>query len=643
MSAIAGLIMLDGSVADVGTIKKMLACMKHCGPDAQRAESCENAAFGHALLATTTEALHEAQPWTHEASGCVLVTDSRLDNREMLAALVGIVDRAIDSVGDAELIFAAYQKWGEACTEKLLGDFSFALWNPKTRQLFCARDQLGVRPFYYHFVEDRIFAFATTSTALGTLLSSPVALDEGRLADAMTEELEGHDRTSTFFREVRRLPPANSLRLEQGDAPKLHAYWQPLQNPPSPFPVSEDQWLSQLEALFVEAVHCRLRSHLPISAMLSGGLDSSSVVAIADKKLKADGKPVLSTFSAISENSDCAETRAIRLMQDAFTLSSTEIDPQKSPELIKAIAEQWSQLDEPFEAFNTLVHAQYLKAHQANTRIMLDGIAGDTLLTESDYLHDLARSGQWRRVWRESRASVRFWGPEASLVSFLRPLISEFLIPMPIRRLARYLRAIFRPLAAHEQALISPEFAQKVDLESRYKTLATNAAGIKQTNEAGQLACTVMAGSYSANGVERYHRLASRYGIEPRHPFLDRRLVEFCAWLPLELRLRDGYPKWAMRQVMSPRLPPEIVWRRGKEHLGWQFNYALWQQAGKSLTAFPLEPLLEQALLDTVQTRYRQLHNLTDFGTVNEDHVEPFLRLSAINCWLKKIGQFEQN
>lgn len=639
MSAIAGFVLLDGRSAEVDTIKNMLASMKHCGPDDQKFVLFENAAFGHTLLATTPEALNEAQPWTDKGTGCVVVADSRLDNREILATLLGFGERAIDSIGDAELIFAAHREWGEACAEKLLGDFSYAIWDPAARTLFCARDQLGVRPFYYHLIPEKIFAFATTSESLRVLLEKPIALDEGRLADAMTDELEGHDRTSTFFRDIKRLPPANTLILQQTSLPHLRSYWHPLQNPPSPFPNTEKQWLDQLESLFIEAVHCRLRSNSPISAMLSGGLDSSAVIAIASEKLKLDRKPDLTTFSAVSNDKDCAETQAIRLMQTAFKLKSCEIDPEKSPDLLTSIASQWPDLDEPFEASNTLVHAQYLKAREANTRIMLDGIDADGLLTEADFLQDLARSGQWRRVWRESRASVRFWGSDAKLGHFLRPLVSEFLIPKPIRRFVRGLRGKSRSSNGGEQRLIRPEFAQHVELGSRYKALAANAAGVGGADESGHQAYSVMAGSYSANAIERYHRLASRYGIEPRHAFLDRRLVEFCAWLPLELRLRDGYPKWALRQVMGTHLPGEIAWRRGKEHLGWAFSKALWQQSGKELTEHPLHPWLQEVVLDTVQTRYLELNNLQSLKEVNENDVEPLLKLASTNFWLMRTAK----
>ena len=637
MSAIAGLVMLDGSAANIDVMKKMLGSMKHCGPDAQHSWQSDNAAFGQALLATTPEALNEAQPWTDKTSGCIVVTDSRLDNREILAASLGLNDRAIDTIGDAELIFAAYQAWGEACPEKLLGDFTFAIWNPKTTRLFCVRDQLGIRPFYYHTIADKIFAFATTSEALRPLLQKPSVLDEGRLADALTDQLEGYDRTSTFFRDIKRLPPAHSLSLQLQAAPRLHCYWQPLQNPPTPFPGTEKQWLEQLEALFVEAVHCRLRSHTPISSMLSGGLDSSAIVAVACEKLELDGKPRLSTFSAVSSDMNCAETRAIRLMQSTFNLTSIEIDPEKSPELMQVIAEQWPQFDEPFEALNTLVHAQYLSAGKKKLRIMLDGIDADALLAEGDYLHDLARTGQWRRVWRESRASVRFWGPEASLSYFLRPLVSEFLIPMPVRRFVRHLRGGIHSSRTPEQALIRPAFAEQIDLASRYRTLAVNNTGMKAKDNQGHGAYCAISSSYTSAAIERYRRLASRYGIEPRHPFLDRRLVEFCVWLPQSLRLRDGYPKWAIRQVMSQKLPVEIAWRRGKEHLGWQFNRNLWNASAPTLLSNPLHSWLKEAVFGTVQTRYQQLNSLKPVKPVNEKHVEPLMKLAALNSWLGKI------
>lgn len=637
MSAIAGLVMLDGSNINSDAIQNMLASLQHCGPDGRRFVQSGNTAFGQALLATTPEALNEVQPWTDIATGCVVVTDSRLDNRKILATSLGLTDRAIDTIGDAELIFAAHQKWGDTCPEKLLGDFAFAIWNPATRNLFCARDQLGIRPFYYQHIPGETFAFASSSEAIRLLSDSSPVFDEGRLADAMTDALEGYDRSSTFYRDIKRLTPATWLKLQKSTPAQFHSYWQPLQNPPSPFPGSEKQWLEQLEALFVEAVHCRLRSHLSISSMLSGGLDSSAIVAVACKKLAQDNKPILSTFSAISSAADCAETRAIRLMQATFTLNACNIDPEKSVDVLEAIVARWSEFDEPFEASITLVHAQYLRAQQNNQRIMLDGLDADSLFSEGgNYLNDLASNRKWRQLWREARGSLRFWGQYASLFNILRPIISRYLIPAPIRQGLRALRLRFFNARQQDQALILPEFARQIDLPTRYQTLAANTTA-KIAVESGHRAYSPMSSSYAVVGLERYHRLAHRYGVEPRHPFLDRRLVEFCAWLPFELRVREGYPKWALRQAMSEWLPEDIAWRRGKEHLGWLFNKLLWQQSCKNLVSPLLHAWLKNAASTRIQTIYQQQKN---FGpstlSIKENDIEALLRLAALNLWLNK-------
>ncbi len=628
--------MLDGNMADTDAIKKMLPLLQSYGPDHQRVLSANNAAFAHALLATTPEALVETQPWTDSTSGCVVVCDSRLDNRSELVAALALKHKPEESIGDAELIFAAYQDWGNACVEKLLGDFAFVIWNPVSQQLFCARDPLGIRPLYYHFVANKLFAFATTSSALSQLLQTPVACNEGRLADAMTEALEGYDHSSTFFRDIQRLPPATALQLEKAQSPTLRRYWQPLQHPPSPWPNNEQEWLAQLKTHFTEAVHCRLRSHLPISSMLSGGLDSSAVVAIASKKLEQEGRPPLSVFSGVSNQDHCAETQAIRLMQTNFNTQHYEIDPEKSPELLNAMAEKWPLLEEPFEAFITLVHAQYLSAAQQDKRIVLDGIDADSLFAEGDYWHALVRAGRWRTIWKEARASVKFWGSEATLSYFLRPLLSAFFVPNFLRQMVRRLRQTFRPARQNQQAIIEPGFAQAIDLENRYQTLATNTQGMKAQSPSGHPAYSAMASSNAVVGMERYHRVAGLYGIEARHPFMDRRLVEFCAWLPMELRLRNGYPKWALRAALENALPTAITWRRGKEHLGWPFNQQLWRQAGNTLCHLPLHPWLHDKVQKPLLEQYEHCRQSHVLGDPLESEIEPLLKLGALNRWLQK-------
>ena len=135
MSGIAGIIRLDGSPVVAAELAAMLVPMARRGPDGLRQLARGNVGFGQALLATTPEATAELQPWTHRETGCIVVSDSRLDNRPQLLQALGIQGRAADDVGDGELLHAAYERWGKDCAQHLLGDFAFALWDPRQQLL----------------------------------------------------------------------------------------------------------------------------------------------------------------------------------------------------------------------------------------------------------------------------------------------------------------------------------------------------------------------------------------------------------------------------------------------------------------------------------------------------------------------------
>src|SRR4029077_11929028 len=144
-------------------------------------------------------------------------------------------ERRADEVGDAALLHAAYQRWGAACAERLLGDFAFALWDPRRRLLVCARDPMGVRPLYYYHAPRQVFVLASETQSLLTFPQVPTNLDEGRIADALVGELEGIDNTSTFYAAILRLAPASTLVLQDGRL-DMRPYWNPIRRAPSLFP-----------------------------------------------------------------------------------------------------------------------------------------------------------------------------------------------------------------------------------------------------------------------------------------------------------------------------------------------------------------------------------------------------------------------
>ena len=213
--------------------------------------------------------------------------------------------------GDAGLALAAYLEWGEGCVEQFLGDFAFAVWDPRHQRLFCARDHMGMRQLIYHHSPGRFFAFATAPRAILVLPQMPYRINEARIADYLVEELEGIDKTSTFFEEVYRLPPAHTLTVTH-EGMRQRRYWDSM--PGLSFASARP---TRIRRRFSKCSPRRCTAGSapvgPVGSMLSGGIDSGSVVAVAWRLLAAENRGPLLTFSAISPDGDAEpETRAIR-------------------------------------------------------------------------------------------------------------------------------------------------------------------------------------------------------------------------------------------------------------------------------------------------------------------------------------------
>ena len=202
MSAIVGMLFADGRPVDPGDLERMTAPLAHRGPDGKGTWLGGRVGLGHLLLTTTPESQNERLPL--ERDGLTITADARLDNRDELLRALDISPAA----PDGELILAAYGRWGEACPARLLGDFAFAVWDTRRRILFAARDHFGVKPLYY-FCSPGVFAFASELKALLPVPFVPRRLDEERVADYLLSL--GEDTESTFYRDIRRLPPAHTI------------------------------------------------------------------------------------------------------------------------------------------------------------------------------------------------------------------------------------------------------------------------------------------------------------------------------------------------------------------------------------------------------------------------------------------------
>jgi asparagine synthase (glutamine-hydrolysing) len=571
MSAVCAIVRLDGRVADQAELAPTLVRLEARGPDATRSAAAGPAALGCALLATTPEALAEQLPLEHGGSGCIITADARLDNRpELMAALEMNDPQRI--VGDGELILRAYLKWGLDCPQHLLGDFAFALWDPRHRRLLCVRDQLGMRQLLYHHQPDSLFACATEAEALLAHPDVPERINEGRIADFL-EDLEAYDLASTFYRDILRLPPAHAMVVGADGGLRMWRYWEP--EPPTRLTLDSDAaYAEAFLAVFSEAVGARLRAPAgKLGSMLSGGMDSGSVTAVAAGLLKQAGAPPLATFSATCSAPDCVETRTIRLAQTMHHIAPSDV----AFEDFDAFAEDLLRLSqgsgEPFDGHMVMLRAIYLAAHKAGFTVMLDGACGDTTLMADDMVAWRLRRGDLAGAWREAVGLRRFWGPDYPPMQSFIDGARHVIVPDWLRMLRRSITAGIRGRKQNKASLVAAALAARVDMPARRAAHAHHVA--MTINGRCEDRRALVTHPYAVVGRERYDRVAGPLAIEPRDPFLDRRVLDFCLSLPPDQIESDGWPKMILRRSMAGLLPDQVRWRTGKEHVGWRFDEAL--------------------------------------------------------------------
>src|SRR5258706_348396 len=288
MSGIVGIINLDGAPVDRDLLRRMTDFMSFRGPDAQEIWIDGNVGFGHTMLRTTWEAETETQPLTLDGK-VWLTADARIDGREELIAELEAELRTKLRIpltpngngsesripNDAELILFAYQAWGEDCVSHLIGDFAIAIWDSRQRRLFCARDHLGIKQFYYAALGD-CFIFSNTLNSIRVHPRVSDNLNEVAVGDFLLFG-QNQDLSTTVFSDIRRVPSGTSLTLSSSMA--IRRYWEPSPDREIKYQ-RRAEYVEHFQDLLAHAVDDRLRTNR-IGVSMSGGLDSTSVAAVA--------------------------------------------------------------------------------------------------------------------------------------------------------------------------------------------------------------------------------------------------------------------------------------------------------------------------------------------------------------------------
>ena len=562
MSAIAGVFRLDGAPAGTGLIERMTTAMARRAPHGRAHWHEGPTALGHGALRSLPASVGEVQPCIDAEAGLALVLDGVIDNHEELRAALLARGVRLRGDGGAELALRACEAWGDDAPAKLVGEFVFALWDSRRRRLLVVRDAVGTRLVHYH-ATGRRFAFASEIRGLLACADFERRLHRPRLLDYLSDEFDREDERATFYEGVYRLPAGHALRVD-GSGVRTWRYWQPRDLAPLRFGSLREGAEAYLDLLRV-ALRCRLDSTGRVAALLSGGHDSSSLVALAGKEFRTALPDRLVTISLAAPGSgrDPEALGRREILADAWFDAVELREPealQRAPSLDTLVQDA----DEPFslsQGFGQTLTS--LAARRAGCRVLMDGMASDLYYYAAPRsLATLLREGPAWRIPSIVMGAIRYEG--ASALPGLAWSTLQWMTPEVMREGYRRARASHAPLSGGLRAIraaVAREYLEQRREERRRRTEeATGGSSSQQALHAADFASGMLNFAHEVNGS-----IDLAHGIEPRSPYSDRRLVEFAIAMPLELKLSGPVWKGLLREAMKGILPEPLRTRRATD------------------------------------------------------------------------------
>jgi asparagine synthase (glutamine-hydrolysing) len=552
MSGIVAIFNLDGSPAEPDLLERMLATIAHRGPDGCGRYIDGPVALGHQMLHTTPESLSEGQPLSDSDARLCLVLDGRVDNRAELFAALKTEGAEPRSDTDAELVLRAYQCWGVDAPLRIIGDFAFVIWDAPRRQLFCARDPMGAKPFYY-YRDERHFICASELHQLFADPAMPRKPNEGMVAEHL---IDRHTcREETLFLHIMRLIPAHCLTITPAGISRRRYFDL---DPAREIRYRTDpEYAEHFREIFREAVRCRLRTSTWSACSLSGGLDSASIVGTAMSLYRDHIVPParFETYS-LSFPAPADETRYARDVTEMWGLNANIYEPL-CLDMTTCVEQVEFYRDIP-EYPNRGTAAKFFQ--KQGCRVVLDGRGGDEWLTGSPYYYaDLIRHLRIGALLRRMRSSARLAELNFGVFRPWRTVLNWGLAPM----LPSAVYRAFNRAAGRENppSWLNAEFFRRSNVMERVHGSDGDA---RFRSFAQRDIYAIFLNGHVTHAQEMEERTASWSGLEVRCPFYDRRVIEFSIALPEEQRRRDDWIKFILRNSMRGMIPESVRNRKDK-------------------------------------------------------------------------------
>jgi asparagine synthase (glutamine-hydrolysing) len=601
MSAIAGIWSFDGGIPAVAPCREMLQALSVYGSDDCAQYDGNSLSMGRCLLGLLPEDCFDRQPLSADGV-TALVADVRLDNREEIAAGLGLSRQQTAVMADSEVLLSAWLRWREECVDHLSGAFSFAVWNQEEQHLFLARDHTGERPLFYASGTNN-FAFSSMPKGLHRLPFVGAEVDEDYIARYLT--LANIPIEQTIFRHMRRLPAGCSLSVRR-EQTKLRRHWR-TDHLADLHLGSAEEYLECFREKFDRAVRVRLRTRGGTGAQLSGGLDSGAVAATAARLLADDGRELTcftavprSGFSGVSSNTHFDNEGPAAAEVAALYPNVRHVLVDSSATSFLDVLDLNNNLyDHPcFGPSNEVwSNAIMARARENGITLLLNGNCGNSTFSYDGMQAFSAwfRSGDWGTLARVARQLTR--AGNASARSIVRNAVWPSL-PFWLRSMTDpHLRGF-----SLDYSILHPEIAQRLDLEriafrDMNRQSPDGRTMLRTLLEYGDIADT----SVAAQGG---------WQLDFRDPTYDREVVEFCLTAPLEEFIREGQQRSLARRAMAGRLPASTLSRkqRGSQSADWYVSLgAVRDRMAAEVERLRCSPLANRLLdLDRMQRLIEQ-------------------------------------
>ena len=607
----------------------MQKAMSYWGPDGKFIWHEENAAFGQLQLYNTQESLNERFPLFDNDRGIVFLSAARIDNREDLFQQLEISASQRAAITDAEIIFAAYKKWGKDCVHHLIGDWSFAVWDSNSKELFLARDHHGISGIYYYSNND-FLAFASSLKSLLALPHVPKKVNELQIAQVHISWTD--DGIQTAYSDILRLPPSHFLTVKNGAVEKVrYHYFENIK--PLNYKNDED-YIEHFKELFTEAVSCRLRTHKKVGSTLSSGLDSSSVSAVAANLLKQKNVrlPVFTSVPLYDCQDQVPQHRlanegplAAKLVEFNGNMDHYLLDSKNVSVLNGILRTLWIH-DQPVHAAANAYWIVDLmeNAKRMGCNVLLTGQFGNgTISWPTAQYTNKYLAPKWPEFTLQNLMDLKLFKKKIAT-----PIIPAFL-------LSYYLGLKSGPRPWENHSALDRSFADRIQLKKLMKEAGFDPSfsGIKDISkmqiELIKPGEAIVGQKWQENGAE--------FGIEVRDPSMDKRIIEFCLGVPDRVYIKNGNGRMLIREAMKGIVPHEILWSKQRGLQGADVNYRIskekerWLNVSSELVQNSLAPsILDLKKINTA------IEGLTNIKQLNSRFVSIASRGLMTKLWLEQ-------